>query len=202
MKPRLALVFGSVLIFSAALVLVPRATAQQGGRKSQGGGRTEQGGGRTAQQNTRSAQFRPRANQGRIPKAPPARSNPAEPRQAEHLPTGHVNDMPHVNHDQWFGHEQPGDARFHQEKPFAHGRFSRVGPTFRYRVTRFDAGVHRFWFSRGGFEVADFDWPLCADWCWNCGDDFTIYEDPDHPGWYLLYNVHTGVYVHVQYLGG
>src|SRR5271157_1621625 len=52
-----------------------------------------------------------------------------------------------------------------------------------------------------GFEVASWDWPICADWCWNCADDFVVYEDTDHAGWYLLYNVHTGVYVHVSYLG-
>ena len=39
-------------------------------------------------------------------------------------------------------------------------------------------------------QVADWDWPICADWCWDCGDDFVVYEDPDHIGWYMLYNVH------------
>jgi hypothetical protein len=187
MKTRPALWFASILILAAAFLVASPASAQKSDRTPQRGGRT--------------AQTRPRANQGHVPKAPPARSNPVEQRQTEHLPTGHVNDMPHVNHDQWFGHEQPNDARFHMDHPFSHGRFTHFGPTFRYPVVRIDANLHRFWFRNGSFEVASWDWPLCAEWCWDCGEDFVVYDDPDHPGWNLLYNVHTGVYVHVQYMG-
>ncbi len=188
MKTRLALLFASVLILFTAFLWTPSAMAQKGARMTQRGGHT--------------AQIRPRANQGHIPKAPAARSNPAEQRQTEHLPTGHVNDMPHVNHDQWFGHEQPNDPRFHLDNPFPQGRFAHSGPNFRYQVNRVDPVLHRFWFPGGFFfDVAPWDWPLCADWCWDCGDDFVVYDDPDHIGWYLLYNIHTGVYVHVQYMG-
>jgi hypothetical protein len=86
--------------------------------------------------------------------------------------------------------------------PFEHGHFEHFGPSYRYNVLRMDRDHHRFWFPGGfGFEVASWDWGLCSDWCWDCGDDFTVYEDSDHPGWYLLYNIHTGGYVHVTYVG-
>ena len=95
------------------------------------------------------------------------------------------------------------DARFHLDKPFEHGHFAHVGPNYRYRVSRFDAANREFWLPGGFFfQIADFDWALASDWCWDCGDDFTVYEDPDHPGWYLVYNVQTGAYVHAQYMGG
>jgi hypothetical protein len=188
MKTRIAFLSAPVFILAAAFLLPSSAEAQRGGRTSGGGART--------------AQNRPRANQGHIPPPPAARSNPSEGRQAEHLPTGHVNEVPHVNHNLWFGHEQPGDARFHMDKPFAQGRFAHSGVKYRYQVTRIDANRHQFWFPGGrSFEVASWDWPLCSDWCWDCGDDFVVYDDADHPGWYLLYNVHTGVYVHAQYMG-
>ena len=186
MKPSALLATISVVLVTVVLLLAVPASAQRGNQR----------GGSPAGRNP------PRANQGHIPPPPPARSNAGEPRQAEHLPTGHVNDTPHVNHDQWFGHESANDARFHLDQPFAHGRFARLGPSNRYGVLRVDANLHRFWLPGNFFfEVAAWDWPLCVDWCWNCGDDFVVYEDPDHPGWYLLYNVHTGVYVHCQYMG-
>jgi hypothetical protein len=65
-----------------------------------------------------------------------------------------------------------------------------------------DSDHHRFWLPDGFFfDVAAWDWPICADWCWDCGDAYAIYEDPDHIGWYLLYNAQTGAYVHVTYQG-
>ena len=144
----------------------------------------------------------PRANQGQLPPAPVARPDRAtEPRQ-EIDERQRINGQPHVSHNEWYGHDRPDDPRFHLDHPFAHGHFTRFGANYRYTVTRFDTHLHRFWFRDGaGFEVAPFDWALAEGWCFSCGDDFVVYDDPDHPGWYLLYNVHTGLYVHVQYLG-
>ena len=98
----------AVFVTVASLLVVLPASAQRGRH-----------GGHPARANP------PRANQGVIPPAPQARGDPNEPRQAEHLATGHVNDTPHVSHNQWFGHEGRADARFHVDRPFAHGRFAR-----------------------------------------------------------------------------
>ena len=143
----------------------------------------------------------PRANQGRIPPPPAARSGGAKVEE-ERRPNGRVNSSQHVNNDHWYGHDAPNDKRYKLGHPFEHGHFEHFGPNYRYGVVRIDRDHHRFWLPGGFyFEVASWDWFICADWCWDCGDDFVVYEDPDHPGWYLLYNVHTGAYVHVMYLG-
>jgi hypothetical protein len=41
--------------------------------------------------------------------------------------------------------------------------------------TKPDRSQARFW-----------DWPICADRYWDGDDDFVIYDDPDHAGWYRL----------------
>lgn len=144
----------------------------------------------------------PRANQGRIPPPPQSRRQQMVKPEGEPREQGRIDATPHVNNNHWYGHDRPDDKRYHMDHPFPHGHFEHFGPTYRYGVVRIDHDHHRFWLAGGYFfEVAAWDWPICADWCWDCGDDYVIYDDPDHIGWYLLYNIHTGVYVHVMYEG-
>ena len=138
----------------------------------------------------------------RAPNAPPRETTRNFQPRYYRSSDGRIDRRPMYRNGVWYGRSAPNDSRFRLRQPFARGYFHRYGPSYYHRIVRFDRANYWFWLSSGYyFQIAYWDWPYCSDWCWDCGDQFLIYLDPDHPGWYLVLNVQTGVYVHATYMG-
>jgi hypothetical protein len=193
MKPWIGLL--AALLFTTAPVVAQGGGEHQGGAGS--GGEHSKGGGHAPQAEV---------GHGHIPAHGPARTTPHAPAAAAHGATrnfseapGHPN-APHVDAktDTWVGHDrdEPG---LHLAHPWAHGHFEgEIGPK---RVYRLEGGDYRrFSFEGVYFSVAPEDYAYCGDWLWG-SDDIVLYDDTDHPGFYLAYNVRLGTYVHIEYLG-
>ena len=140
---------------------------------------------------------------GPAPYRAPAPAPVAHPGVTVRAPEPVQANRPHVEKDaRWVGHETGGeDPRYHVGRPFPHGHFSgAIGNGHTYRLSGWDPHRHRFWFGSSFFLVAQSDVDYVDDWDWST-DQVVLYDDPDHPGWYLAYNSRLGTYAHVEYDG-
>jgi hypothetical protein len=112
---------------------------------------------------------------------------------------GHPN-APHVDGKTWVGHDTGrDDPHYHVDQPWAHGHWTGgFGPRHIWHLG--GGGPSRFWFNNWYWSVAPYDLGYVDGWLWD-SDNIVIYDDPDHPGYYLAYNPRLGTYVHVEYMG-
>jgi hypothetical protein len=185
-----------LLAFAALIALPSFAQEKRDGGRGAGGGHIPSRGPAPArvQKNARPEQ-NSRPEQNARPERAAAPENRSYADKAGHPEAPHVH-----SNNQWIGHDSGrSDVRYRVDRPFEHGRFT--GGFGRGHVYRLGGGSRdRFWFGGFNFSVASADFGFCDGWLWD-SDQIVIYEDPDHDGWYLAYNVRLGTYIHVTYLG-
>jgi hypothetical protein len=173
------------VILAVLLVLSVPAFAQHPERKGE-----EHGGGKQTKA------YVPAHGPAKVRNSPHAAPQTHDYRDAE----GHPN-APHVHpNGKWVGHDSGREnVHYHLDHPWEHGRFT--GGFGRRHIFRLvGGGRDRFWFGGYYFRVAPYDYDYCNDWLWH-QDQVVIYNDPDHVGWYLAFNVRLGTYLHVMFLG-
>jgi hypothetical protein len=197
MKKLVGLV-GVFLICSAAAFGQARGRSEGGRSAGVGGGHIPARG--PAPARAQAPNRAPDSRQQGNPRSAPAQQ--AAPNRGFRDQSTHP-DAPHVHaaDDRWIGHDSGrGDARYQINRDVGQRRFTGgIGRDHVFRLS--GGGPGRFWFGGNYFSVAPADFGYCNDWLWD-NDQITLYDDPDHPGYYLAYNVRLGTYCHVQYLGG
>lgn len=177
--------FGLVLTF--IFLLSMPAVAQRSGDNGRDRGHDKQ---------TKEKAYVPRKGPSKVRHAPQAAPAARDSREGNQ----HADPYRVEPNGRWDGHNTGrNDSRYHIDHPWEHGRFNGgFGRKHVYRLV--GGGRDRFWFGGYYFNVAPADYDYCNDWRWD-NDDIAIYNDPDHVGWYLAFNVRLGTYIHVLFLG-